>query len=318
MHVAPFEAKSLATHLERADRVIALITSRGLDATAPLQMSRPSRAAPPRRRGWTRETSRCVSRSMPKTLQPRLRPPPRLGADHSRRRVRAVRVRLARRWYRVDEEAEEPGMTRRAPRRFAPPRPRVLRGSARRRAAPALVLAPVRSKWAGAARAPTPRSSVRTTSRTSSVVPSGSNASTASNALASVRDTVRNLDRIMGILAPARASGARDATSRPRRRAGQKAHGGAGFATTGFATGSARDENENHHDDGDEEDERRRLSRSAPAFLSRMTSSRLDAPLSAWRAGADPGWRGVLEAARRASVAARWAGDRLCGSWAAR
>ena len=219
----------------------------------------------------------------------------------------------ARRWYRVDEEAQEPGDddAGAAPLRAPSATPTYVAGlgTSRERRLP-LVLAPVRSKWAGAGSNAPPNAAQLCphchVQNEQLWFESGSNASTASNALASVRDTVRNLDRIMGILAPARASGARDLTSRPRRRAGKKAHGGAGFAT-----GSAL--HENHENDGDEEDENARLSRSAPA--SRTTSSRLsDAPLSASRAAArDASLREELQEAARLGQRRRrrWANDRL-------
>ena len=222
----------------------------------------------------------------------------------------------ARRWYRMDEEAEEPGdalSAGAAPIRAPSATPTYVAGlgTSRERRLP-LVLAPVRSTWAGAGAGAPPNAAQLCphchVQNEQLWFESGSNASTASNALASVRDTVRNLDRIMGILAPARASGARDLTSRPRRRAGKKAHGGSGF---GFSTGSAL--HENHENDGDEEDDALRLSRSAPA--SRTTSSRLsDAPLSASRAAArDASLREELQEAARLGQRRRrrWANDRL-------
>jgi hypothetical protein len=221
----------------------------------------------------------------------------------------------ARRWYRMDEEAEEPGdalSAGAAPIRAPSATPTYVAGlgTSRERRLP-LVLAPVRSTWAGAGAGAPPNAAQLCphchVQNEQLWFESGSNASTASNALASVRDTMRNFDRIMGILAPPRSSGTRGAAaSRPRRRAGKKAHGGAGFAT-----GSAL--HENHENDGDEEDENARLSRSAPA--SRTTSSRLsDAPLSASRAAArDASLREELQEAARLGQRRRrrWANDRL-------
>lgn len=327
MNVAPFESQKVPGDAQLEARgqgsVAPSLTSRGLDAsTAPLsEMSAPVAGDAAAASGL--DARDVAVRFAVDAENPAATPTP-TAAPSGRTMVGGACVLCAcvsaRRWYRVDEEAEEPGddAAGAAPLRAPSATPTYVAGlgTSRERRLP-LVLAPVRSKWAGAgARAPPNAAQLCPHCHVQNEqlwFESGSNASTASNALASVRDTVRNLDRIMGILAPARASGARDATSRPRRRAGKKAHGGAGFATTGFATGSARDENENHHDDGDEEDERR-LSRSAPAFLSRMTSSRLDAPLSASRAAArDASLREeLLEAARLGQRRRRrWANDRL-------
>ena len=120
----------------------------------------------------------------------------------------------ARRWYRIDEEAEEPGdalSAGAAPIRAPSATPTYVAGlgTSRERRLP-LVLAPVRSTWAGAGAGAPPNAAQLCphchVQNEQLWFESGSNASTASNALASVRDTMRNFDRIMGILAPPRSS----------------------------------------------------------------------------------------------------------------
>ena len=306
-------------HLEARGQgtVAPSLTSRGLDAsTAPLsEMSAPVAGDAAAASGL--DARDVAVRFAVDAENPAATPTP-TAAPSGRTMVGGACVLCAcvsaRRWYRVDEEAQEPGDddAGAAPLRAPSATPTYVAGlgTSRERRLP-LVLAPVRSKWAGAGSNAPPNAAQLCphchVQNEQLWFESGSNASTASNALASVRDTVRNLDRIMGILAPARASGARDLTSRPRRRAGKKAHGGAGFATTGFA----RDEN--HENNGDEEDDALRLSRSAPA--SRTTSSRLsDAPLSASRAAArDASLREELQEAARLGQRRRrrWANDRL-------
>ena len=154
----------------------------------------------------------------------------------------------ARRWYRIDEEAEEPGdalSAGAAPIRAPSATPTYVAGlgTSRERRLP-LVLAPVRSTWAGAGAGAPPNAAQLCphchVQNEQLWFESGSNASTASNALASVRDTMRNFDRIMGILAPPRSSGARGAAaSRPRRRAGKKAHGGVSVVPSSPNEGAA-------------------------------------------------------------------------------
>ena len=215
----------------------------------------------------------------------------------------------ARRWYRMDEEAEEPGdalSAGAAPIRAPSATPTYVAGlgTSRERRLP-LVLAPVRSTWAGAGAGAPPNAAQLCphchVQNEQLWFESGSNASTASNALASVRDTMRNFDRIMGILAPPRSSGARGAAaSRPRRRAGKKAHVVPSSPNEGAA-----------HRGASEEDLEHRLSRSAPSHASHAF---LGAPLSASRAAArDASLREELvEAARLGQRRRRrWANDRL-------
>jgi len=219
----------------------------------------------------------------------------------------------ARRWYRMDEEAEEPGdalSAGAAPIRAPSATPTYVAGlgTSRERRLP-LVLAPVRSTWAGAGAGAPPNAAQLCphchVQNEQLWFESGSNASTASNALASVRDTMRNFDRIMGILAPPRSSGARGAAaSRPRRRAGKKAHGGVGVVPGSPNEGAA-------HRGASEEDLEHRLSRSAPSHASHAF---LGAPLSASRAAArDASLREELAEAARLGQRRRrrWANDRL-------
>ena len=214
----------------------------------------------------------------------------------------------ARRWYRVDEESTEPGddAAGAAPLRAPSATPTYVAGlgTSRERRLP-LVLAPVRSKWTGAGAGAPPNAAQLCphchVQNEQLWFESGSNASTASNALASVRDTMRNFDRIMGILAPPRSSGTRGAAaSRPRRRAGKKAHVVPSSPNEGAA-----------HRGASEEDLEHRLSRSAPSHASHAF---LGAPLSASRAAArDASLREELvEAARLGQRRRRrWANDRL-------
>ena len=215
----------------------------------------------------------------------------------------------ARRWYRIDEDAEEPGEEDAAGILAPSATPTYVagKGTSRERRLP-LVLAPVRSKWTGAgAGAPPDAAQLCPHCHVQNEqlwFESGSNASTASNALASVRHTMRDLDRIMGILAPPRSSGGRGAAaSRPRRRAGKKANGGVGFGTV-----ATRGANEAPRDDQHEP-----LLRSAPAEMG--PSSFLGAPLlSASRAAArDASLREELAEAARLGQRRRrrWANDRL-------
>lgn len=219
----------------------------------------------------------------------------------------------ARRWYRIDEEAEEPGdalSAGAAPIRAPSATPTYVAGlgTSRERRLP-LVLAPVRSTWAGAGAGAPPNAAQLCphchVQNEQLWFESGSNASTASNALASVRDTMRNFDRIMGILAPPRSSGARGAAaSRPRRRAGKKAHGGVSVVPSSPNEGAA-------HRGASEEDLEHRLSRSAPSHASHAF---LGAPLSASRAAArDASLREELAEAARLGQRRRrrWANDRL-------
>ena len=213
----------------------------------------------------------------------------------------------ARRWYRVDEEAE--GSGDHAAGVLAPsatPTYVAGLGTSRERRLP-LVLAPVRSKWAGAGAGAPPNAAQLCphchVQNEQLWFESGSDASTASDALASVRNTVRDFDRIMGILAPPRSSAARGAAaSRPRRRAGKRAHGGVGFGAP-----AARAANEGAPRAEADEDER--LSRSAPA-----ASSFFGAPSSATRdAARDASLREELAEAARLGQRRRrrWANDRL-------
>lgn len=224
----------------------------------------------------------------------------------------------ARRWYRMDEEAEEPGdalSAGAAPIRAPSATPTYVAGlgTSRERRLP-LVLAPVRSTWAGAGAGAPPNAAQLCphchVQNEQLWFESGSNASTASNALASVRDTMRNFDRIMGILAPPRSSGARGAAaSRPRRRAGKKAHGGV-HGGVGVVP-SSPNEGAAHRGASEEDLERVGLSRSAPSHASHAF---LGAPLSASRAAArDASLREELvEAARLGQRRRRrWANDRL-------
>ena len=219
----------------------------------------------------------------------------------------------ARRWYRMDEEAEEPGdalSAGAAPIRAPSATPTYVAGlgTSRERRLP-LVLAPVRSTWAGAGAGAPPNAAQLCphchVQNEQLWFESGSNASTASNALASVRDTMRNFDRIMGILAPPRSSGTRGAAaSRPRRRAGKKAHGGVSVVPGSLNEGAA-------HRGASEEDLKHRLSRSAPSHASHAF---LGAPLSASRAAArDASLREELAEAARLGQRRRrrWANDRL-------
>ena len=199
----------------------------------------------------------------------------------------------ARRWYRMDEEAEEPGdalSAGAAPIRAPSATPTYVAGlgTSRERRLP-LVLAPVRSTWAGAGAGAPPNAAQLCphchVQNEQLWFESGSNASTASNALASVRDTMRNFDRIMGILAPPRSSGARGAAaSRPRRRAGKKAHGGVSVVPGSLNEGAA------HRGASEEDLQRVGLSRSAPSHASHAF---LGAPLSASRAAARDAERGA-------------------------